>query len=103
MSLTAVLSFVSETTAQTPGISGVNVVVERIGNEQGLSSNSVWAFAQDQQGFVWIGTDDGLNRFDGKQCVDYHASPDSTGLSNDWVWCLYCDQDGHSGSGPKSD
>jgi ligand-binding sensor domain-containing protein/signal transduction histidine kinase len=93
MLLTAVLNFVSEATAQTPGISGVNVVINRIGAEQGLSNNSVWAFTQDKQGFIWIGTSNGLNRFDGKQCVVYHASPDSTGLSNDWIWCLYCDQD----------
>jgi ligand-binding sensor domain-containing protein/signal transduction histidine kinase len=90
----ATIALMSVTRAQTPGISGVNVVINRIGSEEGLSNSSVWAFTQDRHGFVWIGTADGLNRFDGKRCIVYHASPDSTGLSNDWVWCLYCDQDG---------
>jgi ligand-binding sensor domain-containing protein/signal transduction histidine kinase len=100
--LIAVISLISEGTAQTPGISGVNVVIGRITDEQGLSNNSVWAFTQDERGFIWIGTANGLNRFDGKQCVVYHTSPDSTGLSNDLVWCLYCDQDGSLWIGTQS-
>lgn len=33
--------------------------------EDGLSSNSVRALIQDKYGFLWIGTDEGLNRYDG--------------------------------------
>lgn len=33
--------------------------------EDGLSSNSVRALMQDKYGFLWIGTDEGLNRYDG--------------------------------------
>src|SRR4030095_5686716 len=33
--------------------------------EQGLSNNSVSAITQDRRGLIWIGTSDGLNRFDG--------------------------------------
>ena len=32
--------------------------------EDGLSHNSVWAVMQDSKGFMWFGTNDGLNRFD---------------------------------------
>jgi signal transduction histidine kinase/ligand-binding sensor domain-containing protein len=35
--------------------------------EQGLSQASVWAIAQDRQGFLWFGTESGLNRFDGQE------------------------------------
>ncbi|WP_114778586.1 hybrid sensor histidine kinase/response regulator transcription factor [Botryobacter ruber] len=33
----------------------------------GLSSNTVWAISQDEQGYMWFGTKDGLSRFDGYQ------------------------------------
>lgn len=39
--------------------------------EDGLSHNSVWAVMQDKQGFLWFGTVDGLNRFDGNSFKIY--------------------------------
>ena len=36
-----------------------------LGIEQGLSNNSVRCIYQDHKGFIWLGTDDGLNRYDG--------------------------------------
>lgn len=38
---------------------------------QGLSSPNVTSFAQDENGFTWIGTENGLNRFDGTECRIY--------------------------------
>lgn len=40
--------------------------VQKIGVNQGLSQNSVYSIMQDRQGFLWFGTGDGLNRYDGK-------------------------------------
>ncbi|MCU0277077.1 MAG: hypothetical protein MUF02_09560, partial [Acidobacteria bacterium] len=40
---------------------------ERISIAQGLSLSSVYCLVQDQRGFMWFGTEDGLNRFDGYQ------------------------------------
>ena len=37
------------------------------GSEQGLSSLSVTAFAQDREGYLWVGTEEGLFRFDGRR------------------------------------
>lgn len=45
--------------------------------EDGLSHNSVWTVAQDSKGFVWFGTNDGLNRFDGKEFRIYRRTDDS--------------------------
>lgn len=39
--------------------------------EDGLSSNSVRAIMQDKYGFLWIGTEEGLNRYDGIMIKSY--------------------------------
>ncbi|WP_010523046.1 ligand-binding sensor domain-containing protein [Aquimarina agarivorans] len=44
---------------------------KRIGQNYGLSNNWVYSIFQDDIGFIWIGTGDGLNRFDGYQCKTY--------------------------------
>lgn len=46
----------------------------RLGVNEGLSQNSVREIFQDRQGFIWIGTGDGLNRYDGKQIKKYRES-----------------------------
>ncbi len=46
---------------------------QRWGSEEGLPHNSVYALAQDADGFVWIGTPDGLARFDGEQFLVHRA------------------------------
>jgi len=38
----------------------------RLGLEDGLSQSSVYALAQDAEGFMWVGTQNGLNRYDGR-------------------------------------
>ena len=40
--------------------------------EEGLSSNQVRSIMQDEEGFVWVGTDHGLNRYDGRSFKCYH-------------------------------
>ena len=45
----------------------------------GLSSNNVKAFLQDGEGFLWIGTENGLNRYDGYHLKAYWADRDSVG------------------------
>lgn len=46
--------------------------LSRIGVERGLSNNHVVGIAQDKQGFIWIATDEGLNRFDGHNFKTYY-------------------------------
>jgi signal transduction histidine kinase/ligand-binding sensor domain-containing protein len=46
----------------------------RLGVNEGLSQNSVREIFQDRQGFIWIGTGDGLNRYDGIQIRKYRQS-----------------------------
>ncbi len=63
--------------------------------EQGLSQATVSCFLQDRVGFLWIGTQDGLNRFDGYSFVVYNNDPaDSSTLSNNWIQALLEDASG---------
>ncbi len=53
------------------------------------------ALVQDQQGFLWVGTQHGLYRFDGQQVKAYQADPAKTNaLSADWVSSLLLDRQG---------
>jgi PAS domain S-box-containing protein len=48
---------------------------KRLGVEEGLSSNWILAILRDRHGFLWVGTQDGLNRYDGREFVTYRPSP----------------------------
>lgn len=41
--------------------------IQRPGIENGLSNNFIMGIAQDQQGYIWVSTESGLNRFEGKK------------------------------------
>ncbi|MCK5279185.1 MAG: hypothetical protein KAK04_11610, partial [Cyclobacteriaceae bacterium] len=52
------------------------------------------SIAQDHQGFMWFGTMDGLNRFDGKHIKIYREDPDDpNSLGNNFIWSLLCSSD----------
>lgn len=64
-------------------------VFSYLGIEQGLSNNAVRCVFQDHQGFMWFGTYDGLNRYDGKVFkVFRNRFNDSTSLVNNWVFTI---------------
>jgi signal transduction histidine kinase/ligand-binding sensor domain-containing protein/DNA-binding response OmpR family regulator len=56
---------------------------ERISVEHGLSHPGVTAILQDQSGFIWVGTQDGLNRFDGYEFVVYRHDPQNSNSLSD--------------------
>ncbi|MCJ8208633.1 response regulator [Mucilaginibacter sp. RS28] len=60
--------------------------------DNGMSNNTVFSCIQDRQGFLWAGTRDGLNRFDGYSFkVFRHNRKDPKSLGNDLVHALYQD------------
>jgi ligand-binding sensor domain-containing protein/signal transduction histidine kinase len=68
---------------------------ERLHSADGLSHNSVYAIMQDRAGFLWFGTVDGLNRYDGYTFTVFrHDHADTTSLSNNLVRALYEDRAG---------
>lgn len=68
---------------------------ERFGTEDGLSSNIIYSIFQDSKGFLWIGTNDGLNRYDGYKFQVYRSDPkDSNSLSSNIIQGLIEDTKG---------
>jgi len=68
---------------------------ERISLDQGLSQTTIFSIAQDKKGFLWFGTQDGLNRFDGYSFRVFR--PDRTdpfSLADHWINSLFTDQQG---------
>lgn len=66
-----------------------NYIFEYLTTEQGLSSNKVEAVLQDKEGFYWIATQNGLNRFDGTTFKIFrHDANDSTSLSHNYCTAL---------------
>lgn len=61
--------------------------------EDGLSNNSVICSLQDYQGFLWFGTSDGLDRFDGNVFKNFHPDPHKPfSLGNQAIICLFQDR-----------
>lgn len=64
--------------------------------DNGLSQSSVLCITQDKYGFIWMGTKDGLNRFDGYNFVSFkHSAKDSNTISNNDVIALQTDKKGN--------
>jgi ligand-binding sensor domain-containing protein len=64
--------------------------------DDGFSSSRATTIIQDRAGFIWVGTWNGLNRYDGYECVVYQPGlRDSTTLSNREVTALMEDRQGY--------
>ena len=63
--------------------------------ENGLSQNSVYCALQDRAGFLWFGTADGLNKFDGYEVTVYrHRQSDTNSLPSNTIRSLLEDRNG---------
>jgi signal transduction histidine kinase/ligand-binding sensor domain-containing protein len=75
------------------------VRIEQFSVEQGLSQTTVLCVLQDDKGFLWFGTEDGLNKYDGYSSTIYKHDPDDAreewgSLSDNWVQAIYQDRAG---------
>lgn len=80
-----------------------NLVFDHLGTREGLSHANVSSIIQDKKGFIWIGTVEGLNRYDGYHIETYfHEDGNSLSLSHDNVWDLMEDGEGNLWVGTDS-
>jgi signal transduction histidine kinase/ligand-binding sensor domain-containing protein/CheY-like chemotaxis protein len=73
-----------------------HVKFEHLGTGDGLSQSNVICIMQDSRGFMWFGTRDGLNRYDGYQFTVYKNDPlDRKSLGNSFVMDMVEDAKGY--------
>ncbi|SEA78706.1 ligand-binding sensor domain-containing protein [Pedobacter hartonius] len=74
---------------------GFNPYFTKIGTEKGLSHKKINCIIQDKRGFMWFGTEDGLNRYDGRYFTVFRSEPNVTScLSGNIVSDIYEDKQG---------
>jgi len=72
-----------------------HIVFNHLTIEDGLSQSSVTCILQDRSGFMWFGTQDGLNRYDGYNIKVFKNDPgDSTSLTDNFIFSIYEDLSG---------
>ncbi|MCU0288804.1 MAG: ATP-binding protein [Acidobacteria bacterium] len=63
---------------------------EHISSKEGLSQSAIYCILQDSKGFMWFGTQDGLNRYDGIQFTVYRNEQDNPlSLVKNWIYTIY--------------
>ena len=73
----------------------LHIQFDHITTKDGLSHNMVNAILKDSKGFMWFGTKDGLNRYDGYDFKVYKYDPqDSTSISGNFITSIYEDREG---------
>lgn len=64
--------------------------------DDGISQSSISCILQDSEGYIWFGTQDGLNKFNGYSFERYYHNPlDSTSISHAWIYAITEDEDGN--------
>ena len=76
-----------------------NVIFDRITMDSGLSSSSVTSILKDRTGYVWVGTTEGLNRYDGYTFKVFLPVPDCPeSIQSSSIDKLFEDSDGFDNS-----
>ena len=70
-------------------------IFKQLTDVDGLSQSTIFTTIQDQEGYLWIGTVDGLNRYDGYEFRIFENDPsDSTTISDNFISTIFEDSDG---------
>ena len=90
--LVIILSYLSINlvVSQNPG----RYKFQKISVEKGLTHSVITAITQDKLGFMWFATQDGLNRYDGYNFINFYNQKNNPySLSNNFIQALLCDND----------
>jgi ligand-binding sensor domain-containing protein/two-component sensor histidine kinase len=72
-----------------------NTIFHRFTTQDGLCFDRISNILQDKEGFLWIGTAEGLSRYDGSRFLNFtHAENDTTSISDNYVFSFACDKNG---------
>jgi len=73
-----------------------DITFKRLTGEQFTGSGAVYCVLQDKTGYLWIGTDYGLYRYDGRDFRTFRHDPDNpNSISDNTVWSIYEDHQGY--------
>src|SRR5438045_2454074 len=68
---------------------------EILTSKDGIADNTVNAITQDAQGFIWIGSEEGLTRYDGYSFVTYrHTEDNKESISDNEIYAFCIDKEG---------
>src|SRR5690242_12467953 len=77
----------------TSPLAAQTIYFNNLGIDEGLRNGNVRAFVKDYQGFMWIGTEDGLHRYDGQSIKVYRKiDGDSTSLGSNFILSIVEDK-----------
>jgi ligand-binding sensor domain-containing protein/serine phosphatase RsbU (regulator of sigma subunit) len=94
--------FLSALFAMSFRLYGQEYEFSHLGQKEGLSQSVVNCIFQDSQGFLWFGTQNGLNRFDGYDFGNFLKNPsDPSSLIDNWVYAICEDNSGNLWIGTK--
>lgn len=100
----AVLASIALTLATPARSAQPTMSFVRVGAEQGLSQGAVMSILQDHRGFLWLGTEDGLNRYDGNELKHFiRKRDDPSALPSNWISSLAEDGKGRIWIGTDGD
>ena len=69
-----------------------DMLFQKLGVEHGLSDLTVRSIVQDKEGYMWFGTNNGLNRYDGNEIFNYFFDRnDPNSLRGNLIYCLFVD------------
>jgi len=93
LGLAALLLWAAAASALDPDKAFHHYVIDRWTTQSGLPQTSVLSITQDRAGYIWVGTQGGLARFDGMRFTSY-TPEDTPGLPGIWIRALLTDRDG---------